>query len=52
MKALLSLYFSLSGVYCTVATQTPAYTFSVLEELVAGLRCRDLFVNKSEHWNN
>lgn len=29
-----------------------AYTFSVLEELVAGLCCRDLFVNKSEHWNN
>lgn len=29
-----------------------AYTFCVLEELVKGLSCRDLFVDKSERWSN
>ena len=29
-----------------------AYTFCVLEQLVEGLRCRDLFVSPSVHWSN
>ncbi|CAD5983138.1 MAG: Tn3 family transposase [Dolichospermum sp.] len=29
-----------------------SYTFSILEKLIEGLRCRDLFVNKSERWSN
>jgi TnpA family transposase len=29
-----------------------AYTFCVLEQLIKGLSCCDLFVNKSEHWSN
>lgn len=29
-----------------------AYTFCVLEKLVEGLRCRDLFVSPSTHWSN
>jgi len=29
-----------------------AYTFCLLEQLVAGLSCRDIFVNNSDHWSN
>jgi TnpA family transposase len=29
-----------------------AYTFCVLEQLVDGLRCRDVFVSPSVHWSN
>lgn len=29
-----------------------AYTFCILEQLVEGLRRRDVFVNKSERWSN
>ena len=29
-----------------------SYTFCILEKLIEGLRCRDLFVNKSERWSN
>jgi hypothetical protein len=29
-----------------------AYTFCLLEQLIKGLACRDLFVNQSERWSN
>ncbi len=29
-----------------------AYTFCILEQLVNGLRCRDVFVSPSVHWSN